>query len=107
MLQGIIEIDETFVGGIETNKHESKKLKAGRGTVGKTAVLGMRERGGRTVAMPINGPIRKRSKPRFTGMSRSDRPCIRTKPARTLASATSASTTIRSIIVPANMSATT
>jgi transposase-like protein len=54
-LQGIIEIDETFVGGIEKNKHESKKLKAGRGTVGKTPVLGMRERGGRTVAMPIEG----------------------------------------------------
>jgi transposase-like protein len=52
-LKGIIEIDETFVGGIEKSKHESKKLKAGRGTVGKTAVLGMRERGGRTVAVPI------------------------------------------------------
>ena len=34
---------------------KSKKLKAGRGTVGKTPVLGMRERGGRTVAMPITG----------------------------------------------------
>ena len=54
-LAGIIEIDETFIGGIEANKHEHKKLKAGRGTVGKTAVLGMRERGGRTVATPIDG----------------------------------------------------
>ncbi len=52
-LRGLIEIDECFVGGIEANKHEHKKLKAGRGTVGKTAVLGMREHGGRTVATPI------------------------------------------------------
>jgi transposase-like protein len=54
-LQGLIEIDETFVGGKEANKHESKKLKAGRGPVGKTPVLGMRERGGRLIAMPIDG----------------------------------------------------
>ena len=53
-LRGIIEIDETYVGGLEANKHESKKLKAGRGPVGKTPVLGMRERGGRTFAMPMD-----------------------------------------------------
>ena len=52
-LSGMIEIDETFIGGKEANKHESKKLKMGRGAVGKAAVMGLRERGGRTVAMPV------------------------------------------------------
>lgn len=52
-LRGIIEIDETYVGGLEGNKHEGRKLRAGRGPVGKTPVLAMRERGkgGRTLAM--------------------------------------------------------
>lgn len=52
-LKGVIEIDECFIGGKEANKHERKKLHAGRGPVGKTAVLGMRERGGRTIAKPV------------------------------------------------------
>ena len=52
-LRGVIEIDEAFFGGKEGNKHESKKLHAGRGSVGKTAVLGMRERGGRTRAKVV------------------------------------------------------
>ncbi|MFH1081504.1 MAG: IS1595 family transposase [Pseudomonadota bacterium] len=53
ILSGIVEVDETYIGGKEINKHEWRKIKSGRGTVGKSAVLGMRERGGRTVAMTI------------------------------------------------------
>ena len=41
---GVVEVDETFVGGKEGNKHSSKKLRAGRGTVGKEVVVGMKDR---------------------------------------------------------------
>ena len=52
-LRGIIEMDEAYIGGKESNKHKGKKLNAGRGPVGKVPVIGARQRGGKTVAMPV------------------------------------------------------
>jgi transposase-like protein len=49
-LAGIVEIDEAYIGG-----KEAKKLKKGRGTVGKTGVLGMRERDGHVKAVVLDG----------------------------------------------------
>ena len=70
---GPVEVDETFVGGLEGNKHANKKLKGGRGTVGKTPVVGARDREtGKIVAMPVPNTDQKTLKAFVTSTVSSD-----------------------------------
>jgi transposase-like protein len=56
-LDGIVEIDETFVGGKNKNRHWDKKAKNSQGGSDKTIVFGMLERDGIVRAFPV--PTRK------------------------------------------------
>ena len=51
---GLVEVDETYLGGRERNEHERKKLHAGGGAVGKQPIIGAKDRTtNKVVAAPI------------------------------------------------------
>ncbi len=54
-LSGEVAVDETAIGGLEKNKHASKKKHAGRGSVGKTIVMGLVAKNGEVRAGVIEG----------------------------------------------------
>ena len=69
LLNSPVEVDETYIGGLEKNKHTQKKQKEGRGPVGKQAIVGMKSRTTNTVKAKVIEPVSATTLQRFVASS--------------------------------------
>ncbi len=53
LFENPVEADETYMGGLERNKHEKDRKHDGRGTKGKVAILGIKERESKKVRIEV------------------------------------------------------
>lgn len=73
-LEGVVEVDETFVGGKNKNRHKDKKvpMSQGRSYKDKTPVLGMLQRGGKLTAIVVPNTQMKTIQPLVRNFVKSD-----------------------------------